>query len=449
MLPFGEPPACPWPTIQAVSVSGRLKAREPAVSAKVLETSSSGLTPPGPIGYLVPEFPGQTNTWIWREIVHMREWGVDIRLFSTRPPDSESAARHAFAEAARNETTYLWPRSVGSIVASVAWAVLTRPRRLIRAAAVPLGFRSMSLRDRLTMIPLVGAACIFARDALAQGIRHVHLHSAARSAVVAMMTRRLVGIPYSMTLNADIEGWGGGMAAKFGDAEFTVGITERLCSQVRRDYPDLRPSQLLLGRIGVDTRRWEPGEPHTAGETFELVTVARLNPAKGHDVTMRALARLRGSGRNVRLSIVGAGPEQSALEALRTRLGLDGIVHLAGSLSEDDVIQRLGSADAFVLASRSEPLGVAYMEAMALGLPTIGTDAGGVGEIITDGHDGLLVPPEDDDRLAAAITRLQDDSELRVRLGRNARQTIVDRFDSRIGAATLYERLFSVPPPAG
>lgn len=429
-----------------MSVIGRPKAPEPAVNAKV-ETASSRLTPPGPIGYLVPEFPGQTNIWIWREVVHMREWGVDIRLFSTRPPDSENAARHAFAEGARNETTYLWPRPLGSILASVAWAVFTRPRRLMRAAAIPLAFRSMSLRDRLTTIPLIGAACILSRDALAEGIRHVHLHSAGRSAVVAMMTRRLASIPYSMTLNADIEGWGGGMASKFGDAEFTVGITERLCSQVRRDYPSLRPSQVLLGRIGVDTRRWEPGQPHTAGETFELVTVARLNVAKGHDVTMRALARLRGSGRSVRLSIVGAGPEQSALEDLRTRLELDDIVHLAGSLSEDDVIRRLRSADAFVLASRSEPLGVAYMEAMALGLPTIGTDAGGVGEIITDGHDGLLVPPEDDERLAAAIARLQDDSELRKRLGRNARQTIVDRFDSRIGAATLYERIFGVAPP--
>jgi glycosyltransferase involved in cell wall biosynthesis len=401
---------------------------------------------PGPIGYLVPEFPGQTNIWIWREIVHMREWGVDIRLFSTRPPDRDSAARHAFAEDAGNETTYLWPRSLGSILGSVAWAVFTRPRRLMRAAALPLAFRSMPLRERLTTIPLLGAACIFARDALEQGIRHVHLHSAGRSAVLAMMMRRLAGIPYSMTLNADIEGWGGGMASKFGDAEFTVGITERLCSQVRSGYPDLSPSQLLLGRIGVDTRRWEQGKPHTAGETFELVTVARLNAAKGHDVTMRAVVRLRRSGRNLRLALVGAGPEQSALEDLRTQLQLDDVVELAGSLSEDDVIRRLRRADAFVLASRSEPLGVAYMEAMALGLPTIGTDAGGVGEIITDGHDGLLVPPEDDDRLAAAIARLQDDPELRKRLGRNARQTIVDQFDSRIGAATLYERLFGVAP---
>ncbi len=87
------------------------------------------------------------------------------------------------------------------------------------------------------------------------------------------------------------------------------------------------------------------------------------------------------------------------------------------------------------------------MEAMALGLPTVGTDAGGITEIITNGEDGLVVPTEDEERLAAAIAQLMDDSDLRRRLSRSGRRTIVDRFDSRIGAALFYERLFGIPPP--
>jgi glycosyltransferase involved in cell wall biosynthesis len=411
--------------------------------------TSQDATPIGPIAYMVPEFPGQTHTWIWREIVHMREWGVDIRLFSTRPPEPQTAARHAFAAQAREETTYVWPRPLRSLLATVVWA-LKRPRRLLRAAAIVPRLDDMPLRERAATFPLIAAACIFGREARTQGIRHVHLHSAGRSAVIAMMARRLVDIPYSLTLNANIEGWGGGMEAKFGDAEFTVAITEWLRDQVRRDYPRLRPTQLLLGRIGVDTRRWVP-ERHAGDSTFRLVTVARLHPVKGHDVAMRAVGRLRSAGRDVRLSIIGGGPEQAALQELRGQLRLDESVEFTGSLSEDDIIAQLRSADAFVLASRSEPLGVAYMEAMALGLPTVGTDAGGVGEIITHDHDGLLVPPDDEEHLAAAVARLMDDPGLRERLGSNARRTIVERFDSRIGAATLYERLFgarpSLPPP--
>ena len=409
--------------------------------------SSSALEPPGPIAYLTPEFPGQTHTWIWREVVHMREWGVDIRLFSTQPPDDRSAARHAFAEQARTQTVYLWPRPLRSVVAAVAWAVLTRPRRFLRAIGLVLTLDGMSLRERAATAPLVAAACVFAREAAAQGIRHVHLHSAARSAVIAMMTQRLIGISYSIALNANLEWWGGGMAAKLGRAEFTAVNANWLLDQVRNDYPDLLPSQVLLARPGVDTETWLPADRRSDDPSFELVTVARVHHAKGHDITIQALARLREGGRDVRLRIVGAGPELDSLRSLAEQLRVKEEVEFLGSVSEDEVVALLTAADAFVLASRFEPLGVAYMEAMALGLPTVGTAAGGVGEIITSERDGLLVPPEDDERLATAVARLMDDPELRRRLGENARQTIVERFDSRIGAAGLYERLFGAPAP--
>jgi colanic acid/amylovoran biosynthesis glycosyltransferase len=411
------------------------------------EPNSSDLRPPGPIAYLVPEFPGQTHTWIWREVAHMREWGVDIRLFSTRPPDDQTAARHAFAQPAREETTYLWPRPVSSLLAAVGWAALKRRGRLLRAAATVLTLDGMSLRERAATVPLIAAACVFAREAAARGIRHVHLHSAARSAVIAMMTRRLTGIPYSIALNANLEWWGGGMTSKLGHSEFTAVNAEWLLDQVRQDHPGLRASQVLLARPGVDTRAWIPGDGKADDSTFGLVTVARLYYGKGHDTTIRAVARLLDSRRGVRLRIVGGGPERAALQSLTEELGVEGAVEFAGSVSEEEVIRFLRAADAFVLASRVEPLGVAYMEAMALGMPTIGTNTGGVGEVITHDYDGLLVPPEDDERLAAAIARLMDDPELRRRLGSNARRTIVERFDSRIGAARLYERLFGFPPP--
>jgi glycosyltransferase involved in cell wall biosynthesis len=411
------------------------------------EASSSELTPPGPIAYLVPEFPGQTHTWIWREIVHMREWGVDVRLFSTRPPDSQTAARHAFADVARKETTYLWPRPVGSILAAVAWAAVKRTRGLLRTLAILPVLDGMSLRERTATVPLIAAACVFAREATRQRIQHVHLHSAARSAVIAMMTRRLIGLPYSIALNANLDWWGGGMTSKLEQSEFTAVNAEWLLDQVQTDYPRLRSTQVLLARPGVDTRYWVLGDGEADDSRFRLVTVARVQHGKGHDVAIRAVARLRNAGRNVRLRIVGGGPYRAVLESLTEELGVQGAVEFAGSVSEDKVISCLRDADAFVLASRVEPLGVAYMEAMALGLPTIGTHVGGVGEVISHEHDGLLVPAEDEERLAAAVARLIDDPELRRRLGRNARRTIVERFDSRIGAAKLYERLFGNPPP--
>jgi colanic acid/amylovoran biosynthesis glycosyltransferase len=411
------------------------------------KTNSSDLTPPGPIAYLIPEFPGQTHIWIWREVVHMRDWGVSIRLFSTRPPDPGSAARHSFAEEARKETTYLWPRRVMSMLRAVGWG-LARPRRFGRAAAIPFKLDSLSLRQRASTLPLLVAACLFARDAASHGIRHVHLHSAARSTVIAMMARRLAGIPFSLALNAPLGWWGGGMSSKLRDAEFTVVNATWLHDEIRNSYPHLPPSQVLIARPGVDVRTWAPDCGAAGDSSFQLVTVGRVHHGKGHDIAIRSVARLRDAGRDVTLRIVGGGPAVASLQSLVRQLDLDRAVKFSGSVSEEDVIAFLRSAHAFVLATRFDALGVAYMEAMALGLPTIGTDVGGVGEVITDSHDGLLVPSEDDERLAAAIARLMDDSELRRRLSRNARRTAVERFDSRIGAATLFERLFGAPPPS-
>ena len=406
------------------------------------------LMPPGPIAYLMPEFPGQTHTWFDREVSHMREFGLDVRLFSTRPPPHESSARHAFAKRAREETTYLWPRSVSSILGAIGWALLTRPHRLVRAAACGLTLDEMSPRERIRTLPLVGAACVLARDARSADVQHLHVHSAARSTMIAMMTRRLTGLSFSLTLHGDLGWWGGGMGSKLRDAEFTVVVAEWLRDDILASYPDLRPNQILVGSMGVDTRKWVPEERLRENSSFQVATVARLHHAKGYDVLINAVARLRDSGRNIRLTAMGSGPEQATLQSLVRELGLDGAVDFAGSLSEDEVIRRLHAADAFVLASRSDPRPVVVMEALALGLPVIGTDAGGIPEIVTSERDGLIVPAEDADALARAIARLIDDPELRRRLSVNARRTAVERFDSRIGAAALYERLFGSLPPS-
>ena len=113
------------------------------------------------------------------------------------------------------------------------------------------------------------------------------------------------------------------------------------------------------------------------------------------------------------------------------------MVELLGSVTQESVRDELQSADGFVLASRHEPLGVAYMEAMACELPVIGTDAGGVGELITQGRDGLLVPPGDVPALADAMDRLMADPVLRRLLGTAARGRIVADFGSRRSADAL------------
>jgi glycosyltransferase involved in cell wall biosynthesis len=271
----------------------------------------------------------------------------------------------------------------------------------------------------------------------------LHSQSCANSAVLCMMVRRLIGIPYSLVINANVAWWGGAMREKFREADFTMTHTQWLYDEVRRDFPELGREQVLRGSIGVDTESWQPPISRIRQAAVQsLLTVGRLHESKGHDYLIKALERLRSEGRPVVLRVAGTGPELSKLQALVHHYKLNDAVTFLGNLSEEDVKSEMRRAAVFILASHAEPLGVVYMEAMAMEVPTIGTDAGGVTEIIANEVDGLLVPPRDVDALAKAIARLLDDQHLSETLGKAGREKIVRRFDSRVGAEILYRRLY-------
>lgn len=400
------------------------------------------------IGYLIPEFPGQTHVWIWREVDQLRRWGLSIRIFATRHPPARDRARHQFSAAAERETTYLWPLGIASAIVSVLWAVVARPGGFARCVALavtlPIDGRFRSLR----LFALIPPACELARRCRQQGIEHLHSHSCGSSAVLCMMARRLIRLTYSLTLNAKIEWWGGAMLEKLREAQFTNTHAEWLLDEVRRQFPELAPPRTLLARTGVDTEQWKRrNQAGPGGGMTRIITVARLERLKAHGVTLEAVRILRDEGLPVSVHFVGDGPQRAEIEERVRRLGLKDIVTLTGSLGQEQIIDLMEESDIFVLVGRFEALGVAYMEAMAMELATIGTTAGGVREIIDDGVDGLLVPPDEPATLADAISRLARDPVLRRRMGLAARRKIVRKFDSKLGAAVLYGLFTGASPP--
>jgi colanic acid/amylovoran biosynthesis glycosyltransferase len=401
------------------------------------------------IGYLIPEFPGQTHTFIWRELSHLRQWGLQTRLYSTQRPHDRIRAKHAFAGEAAAETVYLWPPKLQVLLGALLWAIVTRPVGLLRCVALALTLPIDAKPGFVKLLPLILPASIMARDVVRNGVTRLHCHTSANGCVIAMMVQRLTGVPFSQTLHGDLHWWGGAMAQKFAESDFIMVITKKYLQEMGEKFPSLRPDQTFVAGMGVDTTKWKPvNRPRVRQGPFKLVTVARLHESKGHDVTFKAVRSLLDSGRSVQLNLVGEGPERPALEALIAQLKLQDNVKLLGSCPEERVMAEIDAADAFVLASHAEPLGVVYMEAMAKALPTIGTAAGGVPELIEHGTDGLLVPPHDPVALAAVIAQLIDDPALCDALGQKARQTVIDRFDSRISAGKLYQRWTGSPAPA-
>jgi len=169
-----------------------------------------------------------------------------------------------------------------------------------------------------------------------------------------------------------------------------------------------------------------------------IVTVAHLVARKRHDVVLRALARLDPRRRPEYL-VIGDGPCRSGLERLAAELGVADRVQFLGQLPNPEAVVRAGGCDLFVMPGVEEPFGVAFVEAMAAGLPAIGSRGeGGPEDIAAAGPGMILVEPNDPAGLATVLERLTADRSELARLGAAARETVAANFTwQRCGIETV------------
>jgi glycosyltransferase involved in cell wall biosynthesis len=197
-----------------------------------------------------------------------------------------------------------------------------------------------------------------------------------------------------------------------------VVVCESLGRLARRTDHGLRYSVIPNG---VELTRFRPSSRGRSrhGGKIRCLAVARLVERKGLGDLIQALAALE-RGR-FELEIIGSGPDERNLKDLAARLGVSREVIFAGSVSRSEIPGRYRDADIFTLASREEAFGNVFAEAMASGLPIVGSTAGGIPELVEHGKNGYLVPPCEPRALAAAIRLLADNPDLRSEVGRRNR----------------------------
>jgi glycosyltransferase involved in cell wall biosynthesis len=167
---------------------------------------------------------------------------------------------------------------------------------------------------------------------------------------------------------------------------------------------------------------------------------------KGHPVLMEAVAELRRDGHDVQLTIVGDGPERERLRQIARELEIEDAVELPGAVGQEEVREQLVRADVFCAPSFAEGVPVVLMEAMATELPVVATRVMGVGELVDDGKQGLLVPPARADLLAGALASLAADPERRAAMGAAGRRKVQAEFDQDASAARLAELFGALGP---
>jgi teichuronic acid biosynthesis glycosyltransferase TuaC len=194
-----------------------------------------------------------------------------------------------------------------------------------------------------------------------------------------------------------------------------------------------RPLPLRVVHLGADIR---PPAPVHNGRA-RIVTVAHLVARKRHAVVLRAMARLEPERRPEYL-VIGDGPCREGLERLAAELGVADRVRFLGQLPNPDAVARAAGCDLFVMPGVEEPFGVAFVEAMAAGLPAIGSRGeGGPEDIAAAGPGMILVEPDDPGALATVLERLTADRSELARLGAAARETVAANFTwERCGTET-------------
>ena len=410
------------------------------------------------IAYLLWRYPTLSETFVRREVQALRDAGLTLEVFALEAPspalpdDPECPAGPVLyvgaPDPARGRAAaWTWfGRKPWTVV--VLWLFVVRHR--YRAGKT-------WWHDRDVLHLAARLAVMMAE----RGTTHVHSPWANHSALLALLASRLLGVTYSVQARASEihrSTQGRLISDRVRFAEFLVTnsrYNERYLRSILGEPADL-PLHVIYNGVRLDRFRSAPSP--TGPGSARLLSVGRLVEAKGFRYLLEACRRLRDRGVEHTCEIIGGpqDPDETVtwveLRKLHAELGLEETVRFRGAMPFSGVLAALGGADIVVLPSVRSADGShdvtpnILIEAMAMGIPVVSTTIGAIPEIVDHGVDGLLVPPNDAEALAAALGRLLGDADLRRRLGGAARRKVEERFDIERNLAQR-ARLFWQPQP--
>jgi glycosyltransferase involved in cell wall biosynthesis len=214
----------------------------------------------------------------------------------------------------------------------------------------------------------------------------------------------------------------------------------------------IRGERIIVRYLGVDEQRFHPDplagerwrrEHWIAADEVLFSTVAVLRAFKNPDISLRACALLKQRGIRFRLLVAGDGVMLPELKELSKELDIEENVHWLGYCA--DPTSLLQASDVFILSSVGEAFGLVVAEAMACGVPVVGSRSGATPELIVAGETGLLATPRDEESFADALEALARDSQLRKTMGRNSLARVLEKFTVDLDVAEtlrIYESLW-------
>jgi len=223
------------------------------------------------------------------------------------------------------------------------------------------------------------------------------------------------------------------LAYVMNNSDVITSPAKRLLSYVRqicKKEVKIIPHGVDIGRfnVNIDQSEYKENIGLKKDEVLAL-SVQRLVPKKGIEHLLYAMSIIIKENPNVKLAVVGDGPEKWRLMELTKKLRISKNVTFTGFVDSEDLPKYYSVCDIFVLHSLYEQFGIVLVEAMACAKPVVSTNVGAIPEIVDDGKTGLLVEPKNPKQLAEAILKLASDPVLRNRLGRAGLRKVKEKYD--------------------
>lgn len=390
------------------------------------------------IAYLTGEYPRATDTFIQREVITLREMGVDVQTFSIRRTGDE----HMVGEEQKQErdrTFYILPsHPINVFLAHLQ--LLASPKRYLQTIKLAIETSQPGLKGAIYQLFYFLEAGILAQQIKIRQITHLHNHIAEASGTVAMLAASMGGFTYSFTLHGPyifFKAYQWRLDEKIKRSLFVACISHYARSQGMIFAPCEKWQQMHIIHCGIDPNLFNVVTHQEPGK--RLLFVGRLVAAKGLPILLESLAALQKKHPDIVLTVIGDGSERRQLEQLTAKLGLSQNVNYVGYKSQLEVREYLQQTDIFVMSSFAEGIPVVLMEAMASGVPVVATQIAGVSELVEHGINGYLIPPGDSIYLRENIEKLLNNPQIRAAFGTAGREKVERDFNIRHEVASLHQ----------
>lgn len=379
------------------------------------------------MGYVLNSYPVLSQTFVVNEIAELRRQGRRVVIVALNGGDGVPADGIDLRVLRRDRGTRPLAKRLGD--AALRAKIASRQMGELRHSASLRSDFNDSTYDPWTVVQI-------ANHFRSRGVGWIHTHFAWAGAAHALAAADLLGVPVSMTVHArDIFVPKRDLVAKLARAEQLVSVCAYNDAWMdEHGLPRPATTRVVCGVRTVPA-------PQVAPER-DLIVVGRLVAKKGIDLVLRALPSLLADRPGLRLTVVGEGPERSALEALSSDLGIEHAVTFAGALPHEQTLDMIASSRLLLLPTRiaadgdRDSMPVVVKEAMMRRVPVVGTDVVAMSEMVDDAV-GVLVASEDIGALASAIAELLSDEARRLEMGEAARARAIERFSLEANVAVL------------